>query len=70
MLVLQDLETLVAEGHKVLVYSQFTSLLHLFVKEAKGRGWPFAYLDGSTKNREEEVLRFQHEENLSSFLSV
>ena len=66
-IVLQDLETLVAEGHKVLVYSQFTSLLQLFVKEAKARSWLYAYLDGSTKNREEEVVKFQQQENLSLF---
>lgn len=50
-----------------MVYSQFTSLLHLFVKEAKARGWPLAYLDGSTKNREEEVLKFQNDKNINLF---
>lgn len=65
--VLQDLETLVAEGHKVLVYSQFTSFLQLLLKEVRERGWQFAYLDGSTKNREEVVERFQEESSLCLF---
>ena len=45
----QDLETIVSEGRKALVYSQFTSMLKLMVQLAKKRDWNFSYLDGSTK---------------------
>lgn len=57
----QDLETIVEEGHKVLIYSQFTSMLHLMAQTAKERQWNYGYLDGSTKNREEVVTRFQND---------
>ena len=58
---MQDLETIIEEKRKVLVYSQFTSMLHLMTKAAKERGWTYGYLDGSTKNREEVVTRFQED---------
>lgn len=63
---MQDLETIVEEGHKVLVYSQFTSMLHIMTRSAKERNWDYGYLDGSTKNREEVVKRFQ--EDSSQFI--
>jgi SNF2 family DNA or RNA helicase len=69
--VLEDLETIVEEGHKVLVYSQFTSMLHLMVEAAKDRKWSYGYLDGSTKNREEAVRRFQEDRSqLLFFISL
>jgi|GEM_PF-495537 len=64
---LLDLETIVEEGHKVLVYSQFTSMLHLMTQAAKEKGWPYGYLDGSTSNREEVVKRFQEDPSLPLF---
>lgn len=66
--VLQDVETIVQEGHKVLIFSQFTSMLALIKKEAAERSWAFGYLDGSTKNREEAVLRFQNDPSQLLFL--
>ena len=48
---LQDLETAVEEGRKVLVYSQFTSMLQLIAKELRSREWSFVYLDGQTKRQ-------------------
>lgn len=68
---LQDLETIVDEGHKVLIYSQFTSMLHLMVKAAKEKRWNYGYLDGSTKNREEVVTQFQEDPSqLLFFISL
>ncbi|MDP1881031.1 MAG: DEAD/DEAH box helicase, partial [Parachlamydiaceae bacterium] len=67
----EDLETVIEEGYKVLVYSQFTSMLKLMAKESKARGWDFGYLDGSTTNREEEVNQFQNNPNrLIFFISL
>lgn len=54
-----DLEEVVASGRKVLVYSQFTTMLRLIEKGVKERNWDSLYLDGSTKNREEVVHQFQ-----------
>ena len=67
-LLIQDMETLVDEGRKVLVYSQFSSMLKLIAKAFRERNWTFCYLDGSTQNREGEVDRFQNDPTLSAFL--
>lgn len=64
---LQDLETAVDEGKKVLIYSQFTSMLKLMTQQAKAKGWKFAYLDGSTTNREEVVNSFQSDPTIPLF---
>lgn len=55
----QDLETIVSEGRKALIYSQFTSMLKLMAQLAKTKGWSYGYLDGSTQNREQTVEEFQ-----------
>jgi superfamily II DNA or RNA helicase len=64
---IQDLETAVEEGRKVLVYSQFTSMLHLMTKTSQEKGWKYAYLDGSTVNREKIVASFQDDPTISLF---
>ncbi len=65
---LQDMETLLQEGRKVLIYSQFSSMLQLIAKAFRERCWTFCYLDGSTQNREAEVDRFQNDPSISAFL--
>jgi superfamily II DNA or RNA helicase len=56
---LEALETAVSEGHKALVFSQWTSLLDL-IEPALGRAeLPFARLDGTTRDRADVVARFQ-----------
>lgn len=65
---LSDLGEVVEEGRKVLVYSQFTSMLKLIEAAVKEQGWGYVYLDGSTKNREETVLRFQEDPQVAIFL--
>ena len=47
----ETLETVVAEGHKALVFSQWTSLLDLVEPRLAARGIPFTRLDGSTVDR-------------------
>jgi superfamily II DNA or RNA helicase len=64
----QDLETVRAEGSKVLVYSQFTTMLQLMAKKASERGWTFVTLDGSTKDREAVVNTFQNDSSIQLFL--
>ncbi len=66
--VLIDLEEVISSQHKVLVYSQFTSVLKLFEKEFKEKGWNYVYLDGSTKDRERPVEQFQNDPSVSIFL--
>ena len=67
-LVLNDIETLVLEGRKVLLFSQFTSMLKLIGKEVKARGIAYHYLDGETKEREAIVRAFQQDAEPLLFL--
>jgi SNF2 family DNA or RNA helicase len=63
-----DLEEVMEEGHKVLVFSQFTSLLALVKKELDARKVAYEYLDGKTKDRQARVDRFQSDPALKLFL--
>ena len=57
---LEQLDEVLFEGHKVLIFSQFTSLLTLVKKELDRRGVVYEYLDGKSTRRKEKVeLRFQ-----------
>jgi len=55
-------------GHKLLVFSQFVEMLKLLEQRFQDQGVNYAYLDGSTNNREEEVARFQEQEDCRVFL--
>ena len=59
---------LIGEGHRALVFSQFVEFLSLIERAVEREGWSYAYLDGSTNNREEVVDEFQSSEDLSLFL--
>lgn len=63
----QDLDIIVQENRKVLVYSQFSSMLKIFAKYARERGWSYGYLDGSTKDRQKAVECFQEDPAQSIF---
>jgi len=58
------------EGHRMLVFSQFTSLLALLRAELDEQGVPYCYLDGamSPKARQAEVDRFQGDAAVPVFL--
>ena len=56
---LELLEELVAEGRSVLVFSQFVTMLRLVEADVTARGWDYAMLHGGTRNRDEQVARFQ-----------
>jgi len=53
------LDELVAEGRRVLVFSQFTRMLDLIETDLRAHGWDFARLTGETKDRESVVAGFQ-----------
>ena len=57
----------VAEGHKVLVFSQFTRFLTSATEMIKGLGIEVAYLDGKTKDRQGAIEKFR-EGDASVFL--
>ena len=56
------------EGHKVLVFSQFTSLLSIVRTQFDAAGITYAYLDGDTKDRQGVVERFQNDPDCRVFL--
>lgn len=56
---LEMLEELFAEGRRVLLFSQFTSMLALIEAELKTRNIPYAKLTGSTQDRRTPVQQFQ-----------
>lgn len=58
-LLVEALETVLAEGHKALVFSQWTSLLDLVEPLLAAAGMPFLRLDGSTADRGGVVDAFQ-----------
>lgn len=57
-----------APYHKILVFSQFVSMLELVKAELEARQIEFAYLTGQTKNREAVVDSFQQNEEVRVFL--
>ncbi|HEX4933279.1 MAG TPA: helicase-related protein, partial [Gemmatimonadaceae bacterium] len=57
-----------AEDHKVLVFSQFTSLLSIVRSQMDLQGVRYAYLDGETKDRQHVVAEFQEDPDCKVFL--
>lgn len=57
-------------SHKLLIFSQFTQMLHLIRDEFERTGIEHCYLDGSTplNKRQEEVDRFQKDDSVKAFL--
>ncbi len=62
------LEPLIAEGEKVLVFSQFVQMLKLIETECKTRNISTHMLTGETKDRQEVVNAFQADTNAAVFL--
>jgi len=60
-LLLEALDNVVAEGHKALVFSQWTALLDLVEPHLRSSNVPFLRLDGSTQDRGAVVRGFQDE---------
>ena len=59
---------LIAENHKTLVFSQFTSLLAIVKNHLDKANIPYVYLDGSTKDRDAVVQTFQNDKDIPVFL--
>ncbi len=66
--ILEDLAPLIAEKRKILLYSQFATLLHFIEKEAAARSWPYLILEGATRDREGVVKAFQEDPDIPLFL--
>jgi superfamily II DNA or RNA helicase len=65
---LPQLAEVIEEGHKALVFSQFTGFLALLRKELDERGIVYEYLDGKTRDRQARVERFQTDSACPLFL--
>ena len=62
------LDSLVAEGQKVLVFSQFVQMLELLEQDCRQRQIPTYILTGQTKDRQDVVSSFQNDPNAAVFL--
>lgn len=65
---LELLESALANGSKVLVFSQFRTQLQEIEKQLATRNWPSLRLDGQSRNRQELVDRFQSPDGPPVFL--
>jgi len=54
--------------HRILVFSQFVSMLHILRDELTARDVAFCYLDGSTKDRMKVVHTFNTQRDIPVFL--
>jgi hypothetical protein len=65
---LDTLEPLAAEGHKVLIFSQFVTMLEFIRDELNARTIPHLMLTGQTENRQALVDKFQSDPAIPVFL--
>ena len=69
LVALRDLvQTSVAGKHRVLIFSQFVSMLRIVRRAMEDDGVAYEYLDGSTQDRADHVERFQAEDGPPVFL--
>lgn len=64
----ERLQTILAEGHRVIIFSQFTSFLALVKKRLEQQKWKYAYLDGATADRKQAIDRFRDDASVPIFL--
>jgi superfamily II DNA or RNA helicase len=65
---MEQLAELREEGHKALVFSQFTSLLAILRRRLDQEGVRYEYLDGATTHRQAHVEAFQNDAGCGLFL--
>ena len=65
---LEQLDEVIDEGHKVLVFSQFTSFLAILRRRLDAKPLAYEYLDGRTTDRQARVARFQEDPDCRLFL--
>lgn len=66
--VLQDIESVISEGHKILVFSSFVRHLDLYAREFDTAGLKYSLLTGSSTNRGDIVDDFQNDSDINIFL--
>ena len=65
---MDQLDEVREEGHKALVFSQFTSLLAIVRARLDEAGVRYEYLDGATRDRQAHVEAFQNDPECGLFL--
>ncbi len=69
--VLQNIESVISEGHKILLFSSFVKHLNLFAEELTKKRIRYAMLTGASTNREKIVSGFQNDrENMIFLISL
>lgn len=66
--VIRSMENLMAERHKVLIFSSFVTHLKLFQAEFESRNWDYCLLTGQTRDRESVIQEFQKSDKKRIFL--
>lgn len=66
--VISMISNAISENHKILIFSQFVKHLSILCEYLDTNRIDYAYLDGSTKDRESQVRRFQENEEIPIFL--
>ncbi|MCW4459139.1 DEAD/DEAH box helicase [Microbacterium sp. MPKO10] len=66
----EQLDDVLAEGHRTLVFSQFTSFLGTVAERLDARGIRYSYLDGSTRRRGEVIDEFRSGDNPVFLISL
>jgi len=64
----RNIENLIAENHKVLIFSAYVKHLNLFAAFLEQNQYPFSMLTGSTKNRDRVISEFQQSDEKNVFL--
>lgn len=66
--VLQDIDSVISEGHKILIFSSFVRHLDLFAAELNKKRINYVKLTGASTNREKLVNTFQDDPGTKIFL--
>lgn len=67
-MLLELLQSLIAGGHRTVVFSQYTRMLNIMRNDLERQGIRFCYLDGSSKNRMSIVKDFNDNAAIPIFL--
>jgi SNF2 family DNA or RNA helicase len=65
--IIENVEILIAERHKVLIFSSFVKHLKLLASYFDDRNWQYAWLTGSTVDRQEAINKFSSDEQVYTF---
>jgi len=62
------LDEVLEEDHKILIFSQFLGTLEAIGDFCRDQHWDYSLITGQTKDRDEQIRRFQEEEDVKVFL--